>query len=84
MSVELHTEHQGMVVAKRPWGLDVLLSSGVLVTVDTVKAIGTEVVGDVVSVVILDDERTPPRASLLDVDRAIAAEIRQRAGDDSP
>ncbi|MEV4638110.1 hypothetical protein AB0J80_12245 [Actinoplanes sp. NPDC049548] len=68
-----------VVTAINPWGVEVAtLGDGERGFIDNLKlpADSTPAVGDELTVVVLDDERTPFRASLLDVDFAIARKPR--------
>ncbi|MDF9877352.1 hypothetical protein [Cellulosimicrobium cellulans] len=80
MTVRVHEEHAVMVGRRMPWGVFVALDDGTEVFVDAAKAGHLDRrSGDRCVVVILDDERTPARGSLLDVDREVAR--RHRTGE---
>ena len=75
--IDLHSEHDGVVLAIHPWGADVETSGGVGVFVDHAK-VGSQVidVGSHVRVVILDETRDPARGSMLGSDFEIARRLR--------
>jgi hypothetical protein len=79
MRIRVHEEHAVTVGRRVQRGIFVALDDGTEVFVDTTKVgnLGPQA-GDRYEVVILDDERTPARGSLLDMDREIAR--RHRSG----
>jgi hypothetical protein len=84
MKVRLHQELNAAVVGIRPWGLDVELECGVRGLIDNTKDPAwrsgerSSVVGKVLRVVVIDDQRDPVRLSALDVDLEIARTERRR------
>lgn len=79
MSIRLHQEYTAVVARPVPWGVVVTTDAGDEVSVDKTKLGSASLdVGTEVQVVILDDARTPPRGSLLDLDRDIARQLRGR------
>ncbi|WP_336724331.1 hypothetical protein [Cellulosimicrobium cellulans] len=80
MTVRVHEEHAVMVGRRVPWGVFVALDDRTEVFVDAAKVGHLDPrSGDRCVVVILDDERSPARGSLLDVDREVAR--RHRTGE---
>lgn len=74
----LHQEFDVTVVAVRPWGLAVQFQDGTPGVIDNTKdpdwptGHREAIVGQVLHVAVLDDERTPVRLSALEADLAIA------------
>ncbi|MBH1933075.1 hypothetical protein I5Q34_02005 [Streptomyces sp. AV19] len=86
MSFVLHQEADVTVVAIRPWGLDVESRDGNRGLIDNTKDPAwpsgdrSAVVGSVLHIVVIDDQRDPARLSALDVDLEIARELRAADG----
>lgn len=82
MSIKLHHEYTATVTGRMPWGTVAILGDQTEVLIDNTK-VGAVLpdVGTEVHVVILDDDRTPARASLLGEDKMIARGLRGADGD---
>lgn len=82
--VVVHEELVVRVVAVRPWGVEVVTYGGERGTVDVTKHPGLigegtpPQEGDSLTVVVLDDEREPFRASALADDAEIARRLREQ------
>ncbi|MEU8282876.1 hypothetical protein AB0C01_00790 [Micromonospora sp. NPDC048905] len=82
----LHQEYDVTVIAGRPWGLEVEFEDGTRGLIDNTKDPAwtaddrSSAVGDVLHVVVIDDQREPLRLSGLDVDLKIARKKRSTMG----
>ena len=82
--VVVHEELVVRIVAVRPWGAEVATERGERGIVDVTKHPGLigegppPQAGDSLTVVVLDDEREPFRASALADDAEIARRLRER------
>ncbi|BFU41824.1 hypothetical protein [Krasilnikovia sp. MM14-A1004] len=86
MVLRLHQEFDGAVVAVHPWGLEVEFEGGTRGLIDNTKDPAwpsgdrSSIVGEVLHVVVIDDQRDPVRLSALDVDLEIARTMRPEVG----
>lgn len=79
MTARLHGEYGAVVVRTTPWGVVVTTLDGDEIFVDNTKVgAAAREVGSAARVVVLDDLRSPPRGSLLALDREIAGRLRTR------
>ncbi|MEV4440085.1 hypothetical protein AB0K09_13835 [Streptomyces sp. NPDC049577] len=79
----LHQEFDVVVIAVRPWGLEVELQGGTHGLIDNTKDPSwpsgeRALVGSRLCAAVVDDQRAPMRLSALDVDLGVARDMRSR------
>ncbi|MFI6055919.1 hypothetical protein ACIBCO_38320 [Streptomyces violascens] len=78
MHIRLHQEFDVIVVKVQPWGLEVEFENGTRGLIDNMKdptwpsGERSSIIGETITVVVLDDQREPVRLSALDADLNVA------------